>query len=398
MKTLAALLLLLLGTGPAYAQTLTRDTRWSGEMRFAEGVTVPAGVTLEVAPGTQVRFTAGGLEVAGRLVAEKAHFSGENWDGLTLKGCDAQTRLADVTVRAAKTGILVQGGSPTLDRVTVRDNEVGVELRGKSAGMVRDGVFRNNRKVGLFVKDDSVARVTGCRFENNGKFGVYIYRARPTAFNANRFSGNPIGLMIAYFGSDPRVEGNRFENNETAIEVDRAAQPELRGNLLQGNRIALFLQRRADPLVTGNRFTDNQVAIRLAFSSYPRITGNDFVGNSLALHLEFQSSTWEREQGAAARAGEVAAVGAFGSGQGAKNVTEEERRPNTLDGTIDARDNWWGEAGNLELARGGERVNPSFIHDGRDQPTFVEKGKNYPLDTVVLAPWSATPHVKELLK
>ncbi|MCM2265174.1 MAG: right-handed parallel beta-helix repeat-containing protein [Desulfuromonadales bacterium] len=398
MKTLIALLLLLLGVGPVYAQTLTRDTRWSGELRFAESVTVPAGVTLEVAPGTQVRFTAGRLEVAGRLVAEKAQFTGENWDGLTLKGCDAQTRLTEVSVRGAKTGILVQGGSPILDRVTARDNEVGVELRGKSAATVRDGVFRGNRKVGLFVKDDSVARVTGCRFEANGKYGAYIYRARPAAFSANRFNDNPIGLMVAYFGSDPRVEGNRFENNETAIEVDRAAQPELHGNLLQGNRVALFLQRRADPLVTGNRFTDNQVAIKLAYSSYPRITGNDFAGNRLALQLEFQSSTWEREQGAAARAGEVAAVGAFGSGQGAKNVTEDERRPATLDGTIDARGNWWGEAGNLELARGGERGNPTFIHDGRDQPTFVEKGQNYPLDTVVFAPWSATPHVKASLK
>ncbi|MHB8709738.1 MAG: right-handed parallel beta-helix repeat-containing protein [Desulfuromonadales bacterium] len=398
MKTLAVLLFLLLGAGSASALTLTRDTRWSGELRFAGSVTVPAGVALEVAPGTRVRFAAGGLEVAGRLVAERTEFSGEKWDGLTLRGCDDRTRLTDVTVRGAKTGILVQGGTPVLDRVTARDNEVGVELRGKAAATVSDGLFRGNRKVGLFIKDDSVARVTGCRFEHNGKFGAYIYRARPAAFSANRFSDNPVGLMIAYFGSDPRVEGNRFENNATAIEVDRAAQPELRGNLLIGNRIALFLQRRADPLVTGNRFADNQVAIKLAFSSYPRITGNDFAGNPLALKLEFQSSTWEREQGAAARAGEVAAVGAFGSGQGAKSVTEDERRPATLDGTIDARGNWWGEAGNLELARAGEKGNPTFIHDGRDQPAFVEKGQDYPLDTVVFAPWSATAHVKELSK
>jgi len=398
VKALIFLWLLLLGAGTAQALTLARDTSWRGELRFAEQVTVPAGVALDVAPGTQVRFTAGGLEVAGRLVAEKARFIGENWEGLTLKGCDARTRLTDVSVRGAKTGILVQGGSPTLDRVTVHDNEVGIELRGKSAATVRDGVFSGNRKVGLFVKDDSVASVSGCRFEKNGKYGVYIYRARPAAFSNNRFAGNPVGLMIAYFGSDPLIAGNEFTGNETAVEVDRAARPELRNNRLQGNRVALFLQRRADPLVTGNLFSNNQVAITLAFSSYPHITGNDFAGNPLALKLEFQSSTWEREQGAAARAGEVAAVGAFGSGQGARTVSEEDRRPVTLDGTIDARGNWWGEGGNLELARGGERGNPTFIHDGRDQPTFVEKGKTYPLDTVIFAPWSAAPNVREQRK
>lgn len=395
MKALLVILFLLLGAAQVQALTLARDTRWSGKLNFREQVVVPAGVTLEIAPDTQVNFTAGGLEVAGRLVAEKVNLFGKQWDGVTLKGCDATTRLSALEISGARTALLVQGGSPLLDRIAVHDNEVGMELRGKSAATVSDCVFTGNRKVGLFVKDDSVAKVTGCRFVSNGKYGAYIYRARPAAFSGNRFNGNPVGLMIAYFGSDPKVEGNRFEDNETAIEVDRAAQPELRGNLLRGNRTGLFLQRRADPQVIGNRFADNQVAIKLAFSSYPHITGNDFTGNPLALQLEFQSSTWEREQGAAARAGEVATVGAFGSGQGAKTVTEAERKPGTLDGTIDARGNWWGEAGNLELARGGEQGNPTFIHDGRDQPTFLEKGKNYPLDTVVFAPWSVAAHTRE---
>lgn len=389
------LLCCLLGAGSAEALTLERDTRWSGELRFTEKVSVPAGIALTIAPGSRVQFQGGGLEVAGRLTAERADLGGDRWEGLTLKGCDEQTRLTDVAVRGAKTGILVQGGAPQLDRVTFEGNDTGLELRGKAAGNVRNSVFRGNRKVGLFVKDDSVAQVTGCRFEAQGKYGAYIYRARPARFAQNRFERNPVGLMVAYYGSDPLVEGNDFTDNETAIEVDRAAQPELRGNRLQNNRVGLFLQRRADPLVTGNRFADNQVAIKLAFSSYPRITGNDFVRNPLALKLEFQSSIWEREQGAAARAGEVAAVGAFGSGQGAKTVTEAERRPAELDGTIDARGNWWGGDGTDELARLGAQGNPVFIYDGRDQPTFVEKGKTYPLDTVRFAPWSDAPHLKE---
>jgi parallel beta-helix repeat protein len=389
---------LLLGAGSAEALTLTRDTRWSGELRFAESVSVPVGVALEIVPGTTIDFATGGLEVAGRLTVRQATLTGNNWGGLVLKGCDAQTRLTEVTVRGAKTGILVQGGAPHIERALLDGNEVGMELRGKAAATVSDSVFRGNRRVGLFVKDDSVARITGCRFEGQGKYGAYIYRARPERFAKNRFERNPTGLMIAYFGSDPLIEGNDFVDNQTAVEVDRAAQPELRGNRLEGNRVGLFLQRRADPLITGNRFTGNQVAIKLAFSSYPRITGNDFAGNPLALQLEFQSSVWEREQGAAARAGEVAAVGAFGSGQGARSVTEQERQPATLDGTIDARGNWWGPDGTAELTRLGTQGNPSFIHDGRDQPTFVEAGKRYPLDTVRFTPWSAAPQVKEPLR
>ena len=394
MKFLIVCALLLLGAGAGQAQTLGRDTRWSGEQRFAETVQVPIGITLTIAPGSRIHFSAGGLEVAGRLQAEGAELDGKGWSGVTLKGCDATTRLHKVTIRNAQTGVLVQGGGPLLEGLVLDGNEVGIELRGKSAATLRDSRFRANRKVGLFVKDDSVASVTGCRFENNGKFGAYIYRATPVRFTGNRFERNPVGLMIGYFGSNPLVEENSFAGNEIGIEVDRAARPELRGNRLEGNRTAISLQRRADPKVTGNRFSDNQVAIKLAFSSYPQIVGNDFTGNGMALKLEFQSSTWEREQGAAARADEVAAAGAFGGGQGAKTVTEAERRPTTLDGMVDARGNWWGEAGNLELARAGENGNPTFIHDGRDQPTFVEKGKDYPLDKVVFLPWSAVPHTR----
>lgn len=394
MRALPILLALLLASPAAHALTLAADTRWSGEQRLTETVRVAAGVTLEIAPGTRVHFAGGGLEVAGRLVAEQAHFDGQGWEGLTLKGCDATTRLTQVSVRGARTGILVQGGAPQLAQLTLADNEVGVELRGKAAATLRDSLFRGNRKVGLFVKDDSTASVSGCRFEKQGKFGAYIYRATPQRFIGNHFAANPVGLMIAYFGSDPLVEGNDFADNEVGIEVDRAARPELRGNRLTGNRVGIFLQRRADPLVTGNRFAANQVAVKLAYSSYPRITGNDFTGNGLALRLEFQSATWEREQGAAARASEVATLGAFG-GQGAKPISEKERQPVLLDGTIDARGNWWGETGNLELARQGERGNPSFIHDGADQPTFVEQGQSYPLDRVTFAPWSAAAHVRE---
>lgn len=395
MRTLAASLLLLVAANAAHALTLGRDTRWSGELRFAETVSVPAGASLEIAPGTTVHFAAGGLEVAGRLAAEQVTFAGSNWAGLTLKGCDGQTRLSRVTVHGARTGIVVQGGAPLIEGATLNGNEVGMELRGKTAATVRDSVFRRNRKVGLFVKDDSVAQITGCRFENHGKYGAYVYRARPERFARNHFEGNPVGLMVAYFGSNPLIEGNRFVDNEVAVEVDRAARPELRGNRLVRNRTGLSLQHRADPRVIGNAFRDNEVGVRIAYSSYPRIDGNDFSGNRTAVALEFQSSTWEREEGAAARAGEVAAAGAFGSGQGGKAVTESERRPEQLDGTIDARGNWWGTAGSLELARLGEKGNPSFIHDGRDRPTFIEKGKSYPLDTVLLAPWSSTPNVRE---
>jgi parallel beta-helix repeat protein len=374
----------------AWSLTIKADTRWAGKVAFSEPVRVEPGATLTVAPGSAVTFTGGRLEVAGRLVATGARFSGRDWEGIVLKGCDAATVLRDCTVQGAKTGVQAGGGAPRLEGLTLEGNEVGMELRQKSAATVSGCLFRRNAKVGLFVKDDAVPRVENSRFEANGKFGAYIYRALPTAFSGNLFSGQPTGLMISYFGSDPRVEGNRFEGNELGILVDRAARPQLAGNLLRGNATGIRLYRRSDALLEGNRLEGNQVGVSVAFSSYPQIRGNDFVDNATALLLEFQSSAWERERGSAVRAAEAAGRGAFGQGERAE-VTEADRRPRQLDGAVDARDNWWGEAGTAELSRAGADGNPSFIRDGRDTPTFVDGGKSYPLDRVVFAPWSRGP-------
>lgn len=388
------LLLVLAGLAlahPVAALTIERDTVWRGQLRFAETVRVAPGATLTVAPGASVTFQGGKLEVAGRLVAENARFAGEHWDGIALKGCDARTELRGGSVSGAKTGIFAGGGAPRILGVTLEGNEVGIELKQQSAATVADCRIVGNRKVGLFVKDEATPVVTGNRIERNGKFGVYVHRAVPQHVSGNRFTGNETGLMIANAGSDPPIEGNRFEGNQTAILVDRAARPRLRGNLLRGNRVGVRLYRRADALIEGNRFEGNDDALSLAYSSYPTLRDNDFVGNRRALLLEFQSSTWERERGAATREGEASSRGAFGQSAGHAAAAGERRKAEGLTGWIEARDNWWGEDGTQELERIGAAGNPSFIHDGRDAPTFEEGGQRWPLDRVAFAPWRSAP-------
>ncbi len=394
MRWMLTLLLLLAADG-VHAQSLTKDTRWQGTRQVKQTVRVEPGVVLTIAPGTRIDFAPGsGLEVAGSLRAEKVHFTGLGWLGLSLKGSSG-SQLSDCTIEGARTGLTILAGSPQLQRLLLKNNDVGVELRQKTDARLSDSRFMGNRKVGLFVKDGSTARITGNRFENNGKYGAYVYHAEPAEFSGNQFSGHATGLMISHYGSDPLVQGNRFSGNEVAILVDRAARPTLRGNLLQENATALHCYRRADPLVEGNRFENNRLGTLVAFSSYPRLQGNDFVGNKLALRLEYQSSTWETERGAATRAAESGAQGAFGKGE-RPEVGEEQRRPEQLTGLVEARDNWWGEAGTRELEQIGLDGNPSFIADGRDTPTFLEAGKSYPLDRVQFAPWSKIPLTREM--
>lgn len=390
MRLTLLITLVLFWSMPAAALVVDKDTLWTGEQSFTEDVRVLPGVTLTIAPGSMVRFAGAGLEIAGRLLARDVEFSGDAWSGLILKGRDATTQLSDCVVKGAKTGILVQGGAPLLERLTLTGNKVGIALRGKAAGKISHCRFVDNRKVGLFLKDDSTTAVVDCYFENNSRYGAYIYHARPQTFQGNTFINNAIGLMIAYHGSDPEVSDNRFESNDIAIQVDRAARPVLRGNLLRGNQTGLYIYRRSDPLVIGNRIEENVTGLLVAYSSYPLVEGNDFTANKMALKLEFQSSAWEAQRGAAARAGETSSRSAF-AGQGMRSVTEDDRRARSLDGTVNAKGNWWGDVGTAELVKIGMAGNPSFIHDGRDQTTFIDAGEEFPLDKAIHVPWSDVP-------
>ncbi|MDX9709628.1 MAG: right-handed parallel beta-helix repeat-containing protein [Trichloromonas sp.] len=380
-----ALIFILLWPGMAAALSIEQPTVWRGELRFGETVRVAPGAALTVEPGTTVHFSGGTLEVAGRLVAQEARFTGTDWQGIVLKGVDGDTRLTDCLIDGADTGVEAIGGAPRLERLHLRGNRIGAQLGKKSTAVLRDSRIEENSRAGLIVKDGAAPTLTGNLFTGNGLFGAYIVQAKPLTFRDNRFESQPTGLKIANLGSDPEIAGNRFEKNEVAILVDKAARPILTGNLFTGNGIALHLYRRADARVEGNRFGDNTLAVLAEYSSYPKIAGNDFTGNERALELAYQSSAWEREKGAESRARE-SRQGAFGQGM-RPDGGERQWPPAATDGTINARDNWWGTAGTEELATAAGKDNPSFILDGRDTPTFRDGGKDYPLDRVLFSPW-----------
>jgi len=381
------LLICLLPTLAA-AQVLTGETTWQGHVDIDQPVRVERGATLRILPGTVVTFHGTGLEVAGTLQAKQAQLTGSDWPGLVLKGCDARTRLDGVTVSGARTGIQVVGGEPVFNDCQLLGNDVGIELRQKSAATVSGCRFDSNRKVGLFLKDGTTATVTGNRFTGHGRYAVYIYRATPAQFADNELQRNATALMVAYAGSDPQLRGNRIVGNTTGIRVERAARPHIVGNEIGDNDTGIDLFRRADPQIEGNRIEANRRGVAIAYSSYPQLVGNDFIGNDRAIYLEYQSASWERQRGQQARDAESSTRSAF-AGQNA--TPGDAPPPARLDGRIDATGNYWGEATAKELASAAADANLSFIDDGHDRPTFDEGGATWPLDTVIFVPFSRSP-------
>ncbi len=394
MQLLLTIFLLCLIPTSTLARVIDGLERWQGEVRVTETLRVTKEGRLIIAPGTRILAEAG-LEITGELQATDVRFSGQNWPGLILKGTSAQTWLKNCQISGAQTGITVIGGEPQLVGLLLENNRIGIELRQKSRALVESSIFRRNSRVGLFIKDEVTSVIRGNRFEQQGKFGAYVYRAMPELFSDNLFVDNPTGLMISHFGSDLLVRHNEFRNNNIGIKVDRSARPQIVGNRIEKNQTGIELYRRTDPLIELNLFKENRRGIHISFSSYPQIRRNDFIGNQGSLMLEFQSSEWEEQKGAGAREQQISSAGAF-AGQKQSQVTEKQRSAPSLDGTVDARDNWWGVQETLELQNLGAEANLSWIEDGRDQPLFEEDGKSYPLDLVRWLPFSPQPNIAEV--
>lgn len=207
-------------------------------------------------------------------------------------------------------------------------------------------------------------RARGARFEGDDWQGI-VLRDGESRVEDCLVQGARTGILV--LGGAPEISGNEFTGNGIAIQVNGPARPTLVGNRIRGGGIGVLLSRRADARLRHNHINGHRIGVQVEDSSYPVIRDNDLSGNAMALVLSRQSSAWEKANGEAAR------------------------RPVALTGTVDAKNNWWGSAATEELARDAGRGNPSFIHDGRDEPYFEAEGRKYPLDIVEFLPWRTVP-------
>lgn len=165
--------------GNTASGTLYADETWSGTQYIYGDVTVPAGITLTVLPGTQVivngtsdsGFT---LDIKGTLnitdsgrTVSFASSSGQagSWKGIYLEG---QGALDGVTVKDAERGVTVVGGATvTLKNCTFRNNQAGLHVYG-TAPAVSGCRFLENTLYG--IKEDEGGRpvVKDCTFSGNG--------------------------------------------------------------------------------------------------------------------------------------------------------------------------------------------------------------------------------------
>ncbi|GAB4252461.1 right-handed parallel beta-helix repeat-containing protein [Deferrisoma sp.] len=389
--------------------------RWSGGVALDRPLTVEAGQTLVVEPGTEIAAGPEGTV----LVQGKAYLLGAGEAPVRIRGTreaptavfqmnapEAVLRLHRVEAEGCGTVVGATAGTVVVTDSAFRRNATALRLQMRTRGVLRDVTFEENDlglaadNGALVTVDDAVFRrnkvgvgagnsvrltVRGSRFEANetgygqmngadtaiedcaftGQTGAAVFlrqSRRSPRISFCRFAENEVGVA-AWSTSHPLVEASEFRKNKRAFDAKEFCGPLLRFNAFEENGEAVRLDHKSGAKVFGNRFRGNGVALFLDFSSYPEVRGNRFEKNEWHVRLgRFMSADWERRQGSAGYTLQNA------RGRNTRNpMMQGAGRLPEAAGTVDVSQNAWDADTLAEMAAGPE-ANLTRLWDGRDQP------------------------------
>ncbi|TAK12890.1 MAG: hypothetical protein EPO32_07130 [Anaerolineae bacterium] len=241
--------------------TVSRDESWIGEITLTGDVTVPAGVTLTIQPGTTVYLTPDSDDqtccgndpndpnwkseevilinaVDGILIAE-----GTSDQPIVFEPLDEPSGLLSLLFqkgqRASWDGIRVGRGS-RITHTQIAQAQIGVQVRGcqncaandaaRAATEVRNSSITDSRHFAIAVNDADATLVRN-DLNRAGKAAIAVNNAGDLRIANNKVRNSPKGLQINNgSGTTLQVLNNLFIDNGTAIEAAQVADLEIINN------------------------------------------------------------------------------------------------------------------------------------------------------------------------
>ncbi len=259
MKILWPLLMLLLLPLSGFAQlhyqgetSLYEDTIWEGEVLVDGILTVAMGATLEIRPGTVVRFTRFDsnadqigeheLFVQGRLLA-----LGTAEQPILFTSAEPEPRIADW---GALNMMMSEEGQNRLEHCIVEYAYRGFHAHFSRAEL-KHSRFRFNQRGAQF--QESEVSVENCEFISN--FNGLQFRDSTVLLRNSNVRDNQWGVRAVFVKL--RLEGCEITGNRVNGISLRDSEFIISNNLLHNNRRGLYLQRSRGQAeqnqITGNR-------------------------------------------------------------------------------------------------------------------------------------------------
>ncbi len=314
-------------------QTLFEDTVWSGDILIDGILTVATGTTLEIRPGSRVRFTR--FDSNGDGIGEHEIFSQGTIRVLGTEDDPVLFTSAEETPRPGDWGainMMVSEEENLLGHCIVEYGYRGFHAHFSRAKLL-NSTFRKNMRGAQFQESQVV--IDGCRFLDNNN-GVQ-FRDSKVTLQGSTISGSHWGLRCVY--SDLEMTACVIENNLVNGVNIRDGKIHARGNRIVGNRRGLYLQRSEGRVVSNDLSGNSEHGIFLEDSN-GEVIDNRLIGNGRA------GVRWLNSKGRLTR----------------NMITDNGVYGLINDGTsaVDARSNWWGTAKSGDI--------DASIRDGLDRP------------------------------
>jgi len=314
-------------------QTLWQDTVWDGDVLIDGILTVAPGVTLEIRPGTTVRFTrfdsnndgigehelfcqgiiraVGSTDQPIRFTSAEPSPRRGDWGALNMMTSEADNLMENCIIEYAYRGFHAHFAQATLRDCLLRENVRGAQFQESRIVMERCRLLDNSN--GLQFRDSEVELVDSHIARN--QWGVRC------VYSTLRMSGclveeNLINGVNAREGT-LSIVGNRIVGNRRGLYLQKSFAEAGRNDLSNNSEHGIFLEE-GDVDVYDNRLAGNGRAGVRWLNAAGHLTNNALVDN-----------------------GEYALI-------------------NDGAGPVDARANWWGDAALAFIA--------AAVRDGSDRP------------------------------
>ena len=218
--------------------TMAQDLWLGGVIRLTGDLLVPAGRSLHITAGSQVRvvgndstkidpeFLDKGTEilVRGRLILagqqgspvklslDESTPAGENWAGIELVAAQSVI-LSHVDIFSAETGILSLDSSPQLEEVNILGSRYGLLLQGGGKLIYRGGRISGG-DAGLLCFDHSALDLLRLSILDNLEEGLYLARGCSLKQQDLQIARNDLGVVASEVYREalkPVLQANRID-------------------------------------------------------------------------------------------------------------------------------------------------------------------------------------------
>jgi hypothetical protein len=282
------------GTTTTVSGNIAASTTWTaaaGPYAVSANVTVPAGVTLTIEPGTTVYFAQGtSLTVNGRLLAEgtparrirftRAPGTTTTWGGIRFNNSLVENRITYSDIEFASTAdpIVATGSTILIDNVVFSGTTRTVIELSNSSALIRNSVFPsivNNETIhGNGMPASGYVIIEGNYFGGTTGYSDIIdftggQRPGPILQVLNNLFDGGSDDALDLDDTDAHIEGNVFQHIHQDAPRDSAS-------------FAIATDFGAEITVARNVFYDNDHAVLLKGGAFLTAHNNTIIGSTIA--------------------------------------------------------------------------------------------------------------------